>query len=129
LSPCRHGRLCSCWRSEVDIFHAQAAAFRETKPTSVQKWRHQEAESVQPAEDAAHFFSCQHDGQAPGRLGWRNVRNARQVDLQHLTIEKQQRVEGLVLGARCYFVVYRWVGEKGADSSSVALIRMTHFVI
>jgi hypothetical protein len=83
---------------EVDVLHAQTTAFQQAQPGAVEQNRHEPRHAVEPLEDGADLVARQHDGQMLGPLGPDDVVEPREVDAEHLAIQKEQGAQGLVLG-------------------------------
>ena len=83
----------------------------------VEQTRHQPVQTVAAfhgVEEAAHFFRRQHGRQPFGPFRSQGDQS-RQFDAQHLLVQKQQGVKGLILRAGGDVAVDRQVGEKLFD--------------
>ena len=71
-----------------------------------------------------HLVFGQHGRQAFGLRGAQGVNGAIQVLVQHFTVEKQERTEGLVLGRSGHVLLHSQVGEKGFDFGAAHFVGM-----
>jgi hypothetical protein len=83
---------------EVHVLHPEAQGLEETEPSSVQQGGDETVGASELSEDGADLVARQYHGQANGPLGTHDVVEPRQVLLQHISVEEEQRAQGLVLG-------------------------------
>jgi len=76
---------------EIDVLHAQLQPFGNAHARAVEQLSEEQVLARQRSEDARHLFLRQHHRQAPLHAWPPHVAQPRQVDLQHLGIEKDQR--------------------------------------
>ena len=82
---------------EVDVLHAQRAAFNQSPPTPVHQLRHQPADARQVLEHLAHLLAGQHHGETRRPLRAHHRAEVVQPSAQHLALQEQQRTAGLTL--------------------------------
>lgn len=85
-------------RRDIDVLRAQATALEQPQSGAVPQDRHEPRHSVEALEDGADLLARQEDGQMQGPLGPDDRVEPGQVDAEHLTVEKEQGAQGLVLG-------------------------------
>jgi hypothetical protein len=99
-------------RCEVHVFHAQPAALQQTETRAVEKERHEPWHSGQPLQDGTGLIAGQDHGQVLGPLGPHDTVEPRQVHAEHVSIQKEQGAECLVLGGGGDLVPY---GERSQE--------------
>ena len=85
-------------RREVEVLDAQPAAFQESKARSVEQERNQAWHAIHAIDHRPDLVAREHGGKVLRALGSDQVVEPRQLDVENLAIEEQERVEGLVLG-------------------------------
>ncbi len=102
---------------QVEVVDAHLTAFLPSQPGAVQQAGH---EGIRPlagghgVEQAADLLGRQHGGQPFGPPGPQGIEPG-QCDPQHLLIQEEQGVEGLVLRAGRDMAVGRQVGQEALD--------------
>src|SRR3989441_341340 len=109
---------------EVDVLDAQPATFHEAKARSVEQERHHAGHAVQTLEDRANFVAYGDSGQVLRAFGPDHVIEPWQLDAENLSIEEEQRIEGLVLWGRRDSLTNRERRQKGRDFRGAYLARM-----
>jgi hypothetical protein len=85
---------------EVDVFHAQLQRLLQAKTAAVENRADEPVLVLEPGENSAHFL-VRHDDRQPARgLRAHDVLQPRQLQLQYLLVQEQERRQGLVLGGR-----------------------------
>src|SRR5712692_9628459 len=90
-------------------------ALQQAQARAVQQDRHQPWHAIEPPEDGADLLARQHDRQVLGPLGPDDVVEPRQLDAEHVAIQKQQGAQRLVLGRGRDFVLDRERGQELGD--------------
>jgi len=85
---------------EVDVFDAEPCAFQQPEASAVQQNGHPPRGAVKPLDDSADFLAGQDDRKALRALGSHDIVEPWQVDLEDVSIQKQESAERLVLGGR-----------------------------
>jgi len=109
---------------EVDVLDAQPATFQEAKARSVEQERHHAGHAVQTLEDRANFVAREDSGQVLWAFGPDQVIEPWQLDAENLSIEEEQRIEGLVLCGRRDSLANRERRQKGRDFRGAPLAGM-----
>jgi len=99
--------------SRVHVLDAQLQAFRHLQTAAVQQFDNQPVGMGQNLNDADRLVFGQNGRQATLFLGWNRADCAIEFYVEHLTVEKAQGVERLVLGGGCHALLHGQVGEKG----------------
>ena len=114
---------------EVDVLDAQAEAFHQPQAAAVEQFGHQPLCAREEPDHAPDLIAGQDDGQAPGLLGPHGVDGFRiQVLPEHLAVEKEEGVQGLVLGRGRHVPIYGQVREKLLDLGGAHLARVAFVV-
>lgn len=82
---------------EIDVLHAQAKAFHDAHSGAVEKLREDAMRRVDEHEQARHFMMREHHGQAHLRLRAADLGQPRQIEPEHLLIEKDERRQRLLV--------------------------------
>jgi hypothetical protein len=82
---------------EVRVLHAQAQAFHQAHPGAVQQAGHEGVLAFQQGQDAGDLFPGEHRRDPAGGGGPLDALEPRQLQAQHLAIQKEQ-------GAQCLIV-------------------------
>ncbi len=101
--------------AEVDVFGPQAQGFEQAQAGAVEQRRDQEIGAGEALQDLAHFGAAQDDWQALGGFGARDVLQPAELMLEDFAVQKQQRAEGLRLGAGAHLPVNRKGGQEAGD--------------
>jgi hypothetical protein len=111
-------------RGEVDVLDSEAAAFQQAKTGPVQKGGHEPGRAVQLGNDRAYFVAGQDDGEMLWAPGPDNVVAPRQVLMQDVAREEQERAERLVLGGGSHATVDGQGAEEARALRGAHLGRM-----
>jgi hypothetical protein len=94
---------------EVHVLHAQAQGLQEAQAGAVQEQGQEAGRPVEPVDDGLHLLAGQHRRDPLGILGPHDVVEPRQLLLQDLAIEEEQR-------AQAWFCVdaatLRWIARS-----------------
>jgi hypothetical protein len=110
-------------RREVDVLHAEAA-FQQAKSRAVQQQRHEAWRAIEPLEDCTHLVTGERHGQMLRPLGPDDIVEPRELDAEHLAIEKEQGAQSVVLGRGRHFVVNGKRGQECRDLGGAQLSRV-----
>jgi hypothetical protein len=83
---------------EIDVLDPEAGALEEAKPSTVQEDAHQADGPVKLPNDGAHLFAREDHRQTRRLLGSDDPVEPGQLLLEHVTVEKEQSAQRLVLG-------------------------------
>jgi len=103
---------------EVNILDAQAEALQEAQPRAIEEPGHQLVSSRQVGDDLFHLVSGEDGGQVLGFLGPHDADGIDELLAQNVTIQEEQRSEGLILCRSGDVLVYGQVGEERRDPST-----------
>jgi hypothetical protein len=101
--------------SDVDVLNAQSAALEDSETRAVKHASHQSRRAREAVEERAHLVAGEDDGKPRGPLGAHEVVEPRQLDTQHVAVEKEQPARRLVLGGRGHVAVDGQRGEEARD--------------
>ena len=114
--------------AEVDIFDAEAEAFHETKPGTVENLCHELRGAVNFVDDSQGFAGCENGGQGFGFFGADYVGWKFDLGIENVAVEEENGAEGLILG-RCGNVLFGGeVGEKGSNFGDAHIFGVTFVV-
>ena len=99
---------------EVDIHHAHRTRLAHAQAAAVHQLGDQARGRRHRIEQQAHLAAAEHGGQPMRRLGPHGMERAR-VDLEHLLVEKHDRVERLVLRGGSHLALDGQVREVCLD--------------
>ncbi len=85
---------------EVDVLHAQPHALHDPHPGAVEEPAEQPVHAAQPTEHRCHLFAREHHRHSRRRLRTLDVLEPRQVALEHVAVEEEDRALGEIL-RRC----------------------------
>jgi hypothetical protein len=85
---------------ENEILDAKSMRLHQPQPASIEQIRDQPGRTIKLSQHRTHFSRTQYHRTPlrPTRSG--NVREPRQLDVEHLPVKKQQSLERLILGGR-----------------------------
>src|SRR5581483_5037415 len=83
--------------TEVYVFDPQPQTLQQPQPGAVQQVTHEPVHALQRVEQRFHLVLSQHDRETSWLLGAHDVVEPTNLSLQHVTIEKKNGVELLVL--------------------------------
>lgn len=110
---------------EIDVLDAQAYAFEQAHSGAVEQPAQQARDARAHArEQRLHLHVRQHHRDALLRHGAAEFPHPRHVDAEHLTIEKEQRAQGLAVRGRRNAALVGEHHEKGLDLHRSELARM-----
>jgi len=84
--------------AEIHVLHAETTALENAEAGAIEEAGHEPRWAGEPLEHGPHLVAGENDWQSLGSLCAHDVVEPRQVDRQHVTIEEQERAQGLVLG-------------------------------
>ena len=82
---------------EVDVLHAQSQRLHEAQPAAVQQLRDQVKRRLELREQRLHLSPRQNDRHVLRRAGANDVLEPRQLDLEYVAVQEQDRRQRLVL--------------------------------
>lgn len=100
---------------EVDILYPQVKTFHQPQPGTVQERSHDVIVGGELGKYQSDLGASEHDGQTLRFTCADHLPEITDVTRKHLTIQKKQPRERLVLGGRPYLLGYRQVSEKRVD--------------
>ncbi len=109
---------------EVHVLHPQAQGFEQPQAGAIQEQRREARGSVERVDDDLHLRAGQHDRDALGILGPHDVVEPRQLLLENLAIEEEQRAQRLVLRGRGDIAVDGQIAQEARDLGGAHLGRM-----
>jgi hypothetical protein len=112
---------------EVHVLDPQATALEHPEARPVEQAGHEPRHAVQLLKQGADLGAGQDDGQPCGALGAYDAIEPREVHLQHVAVQEQQRAQGLVLGRGRDVAIDSQRGQeprdlRGAHLGGVALV-------
>jgi hypothetical protein len=110
---------------EIDILHPQAQAFHDAQTSAIHQPTDQGIGAFQPRKQRGNLGLRQHHRQAARGLGRLDIIEPRQLDTQHLTIEKKQCALGLILRRGGHLPRHRKMRQKLAHLCRTEIPRMT----
>jgi hypothetical protein len=116
--------------SQVNVLDARLAALPQAQAAAVEEPGHELKGAVAPLhvlEDGRHFLRRQHYGEPSRSLCPDGIESAK-VDFQHLFVQEQQGMEGLVLRAGRDVPVHSQVREELLDLGSAHVSWMAFVV-
>ena len=111
---------------KIYILDAQAHAFHQAHARAIQKPRQQRSHPLHQRQQASHFVFVQHRRNALGLLRSPNVIEPRQINTQHLPVQKKQSTERLVVGGGRYLALIGQHGQKRFHIGHTQFVRVTH---
>jgi len=110
--PIAHGQVALI---KIDVFDAQAHAFRDAQPAAVEQLCHDVVSALDAGQQERDFFFGKHGRHTFGATGAH--RGEREVDgeVEYLAVEEEQGVERLVLGGGGDLLFDGQMGEEGFD--------------
>jgi hypothetical protein len=102
-------------RVEVDVLHPEVGAFEQAQAGAIEQGCHEPGDAIELVEQRFDFARVEDDGESDGLLRADEIVEFARVDLQHVTIEKEQGGEGLILGRRADLELGRKRREKRGD--------------
>ena len=117
-------RIVIWFAAKSTFLDSQLAAFQESKARSVEQERHHAGYAVQTLEERADFVAREDGGQVLRAFGPDQVIEPWQLDAENLSIEEEQRIEGLVLRGRRDSLTNREHRQKGRDFHGAHLAGM-----
>jgi hypothetical protein len=101
---------------EVKLLDPKAERFRQPQPAPVQQMRDQAIRAKREGcKEPLHLVAREHRGEALGALGAVERPNVGQFEVEHLFVDEDQRIEGLVLGGGRHVAIRREVVQEGPD--------------
>jgi len=85
---------------EIEVFNAQANAFRDPEPTAIEDFRHQLVEASHKSDHLLDLLTGEDRWEAFGFLSPNGSKREIQVNMEHFPVEEEDRTEGLVLSSR-----------------------------
>lgn len=113
---------------EIEILDPQAQAFEHPQPGPVENQTDQAVGAVEVAENVPGFVAGEHDGQALRPVGPDDARNLPRFDFEHGQVEKQDRVERLILRTRRDLALDGQVREELVDLGDAHLLGVAFVV-
>jgi len=83
---------------EVETVHAQVQALKKTKSAAIQQLDHQVIGRLKVGHDGPYLFAGEHYGDVWFAFSSYNAMDLSELNTKNVSVEKQQGVEGLVLG-------------------------------
>lgn len=111
---------------KVNVLHAQALAFCQPHARAIQEPGQQAFDAVQQRQNGLYFVLGQDDGNALALWRAADALKPRQIQAQHLFVQKQQRVERLPVGRGGYLPIVGEHGEKCLDLRPAHVAGMPH---
>jgi len=100
---------------EVDIFDSKRQAFREAESGAIEQACHEVFATVEECEHGADLGGGEDDGEAFGADRAGELADIAEFPVEHLSVEEDDGIEGLVLGRGRDFEVCGEVGEEAVD--------------
>ncbi len=100
---------------EVDIFDTQGGTFGEAEAGAVEDAGHEEVGAMEEGEDLADLGGGEDDGEAFGVDSVGDGADIAEFALEYMAIEKDDGIEGLVLGRGGDLKVFGEVSEEALD--------------
>ena len=82
---------------EVHVLHPEAGTLEQTQPCAVEQDGHEPRRALELSDDGTNLLTSQDDGEPLAALGADHVVKPGHLDLEDLTVEKQQGAQCLVL--------------------------------
>lgn len=110
--------------AKVDVLDSQPQALEQAQARSVDESGHQPRCALQLTQHGPHFLARRHYRQAPRLLGSLDIAQPWQLDLQHISIKKQDRTQSLILGGRRNVALTGEIAEKGCELIATNVTRV-----
>ena len=82
---------------EVEVLNSKLETFLQTQPGSVEERHDDPHRPLDAFEDLADFLAAENDRNPMRQFGARHLIDGANLDAKHVTIEKQQRAQRLIL--------------------------------
>ena len=82
---------------EVEVLDSKLQAFLQPQPGAIEKGHDYPHRPLDMLEDRPDFVPAKYDGDPMRQLGPRHLLDGANLDAKHVTIEKQQRAQRLIL--------------------------------
>jgi len=82
---------------EVHVLHSEAGTLEQTQPCAVEQDGHEPRRALELSDDGTNLLTSQDDGEPLAALGADHVVKPGHLELEDLTVEKQQGAQCLVL--------------------------------
>lgn len=79
---------------EIDVLHSEVGAFEQAKPCAMEQRCHESGGAIELVEQRFDFARVEYDRESDGLLRADEIVEFARVDLQHVTVEKEQGGEG-----------------------------------
>jgi hypothetical protein len=109
---------------EIHLLHPQSHPLQQPKPAAVEHLCDEPLRTPQMSQQGPNFTLAQDVRHARGALGPHNAVNPTDVGIQYVTVQEQERCEGLILGSRRNVSLDHQVGEEGSNLLFAHLRRM-----
>src|SRR2546428_12373942 len=100
---------------EVHVLDPQPTALEHPEPGPVEQTTHQTWHAVELPEHGADLLAGQDDWQALGALRADDAVEPWEIDLQHVTVQEEQRAQRLVLGRGGHLALDRERAQEPGD--------------
>ena len=114
---------------EVDVLDAEAEAFAEPQPGSIEQARHEAVPVVEVSEEPVDLVPGEHDRDAPRPACGRDAVECDDILAEHVAIEEEDGVPSDVLCGGADVAFHCEMGEEGSDLCRAHAFGVTDIVI
>jgi hypothetical protein len=107
-----HGDL---MHGKIDILDPELTAFRDPEPAAVEHAYHEPGGTFQEAQDLGHFFPGHDNRDAQWSFSPHGINGLIELNIENIAIQKNNGIEGLVLGGGADLSVHGQMREKSFD--------------